>query len=367
MLIRRTLCAVAVLSLACSSDGGKGGGTGGSNDGGASNQGGAGANAGGKGGSTSAAKGGTSSGGGVQVGGEAGAGEAGAAVAEGGSNAGSGGAGSDAGGAPEQDSCPSDSATEPVDFGSLCDPEMTLGSGSALAELGDGSQLVGVTPDELSVAWSAPKGSTLGFFVADRSDPLQPFGDRTEVSANLVALSPDGLRLIALSDDQGALLELSRAAVGAAFGEAEEGAFSLLDADARENGYGFLDAVVSADDRSLFFNVISAEAMGSALRVSKRVGGEPWPVGVPVEGCEFESHGSALRHPTALSSDGLTLFYYDTVRDRARAAFRPTPDDPFVHFIDLGARYQLTPNASCKRFHYWTSAETTRVVVADAD
>jgi hypothetical protein len=109
--------------------------------------------------------------------------------------------------------------------------------------------------------------------------------------------------------------------------------------------------VISPDDRTLFY--LASDGQGDQpLRVSSRTGTGSWPVGSPISGCEFQSHGDLVSQPTGVSADGLTLFFFDWARGQARAAWRSTADGTFEWFTDLGARENAQPNAACDRLYY---------------
>ena len=180
-------------------------------------------------------------------------------------------------------------------------------------------------------------------------------------------MSPDGLRLTSLSFDQSVLVEYVRTARGEAFDAGNDGAFAQLNADALDQGYRVLDALIAPDDETLYYNVSGSEELGSSFRVSRRSGNGPWPVGTPIDDCELKSFGSLVRHPTGASADGLTLFFYDAARGVSRAGFRRTVSGPFVWFVDLGQRYQATPNLACDKLYYSASDERTSLFVATAE
>jgi hypothetical protein len=189
------------------------------------------------------------------------------------------------------------------------------------------------------------------FYVADRSSTAASFDPgQTLPASDYLSLSPDGLRLFALSEE-GRLLELVRTARGQAFGAAAEGAFATLDADADANDLTFFGAIAAPDDRTLVY-LVSDGRSEHLLHVSTRTGTGPWPVGTVIEACELRAHDALYRRPTAISSDGLTLFYDDYVRGIARAAWRETTSDPFVWFVDLGTRTRPQPNADCGRLYF---------------
>lgn len=372
-LLSGGLAAGAVSAQACSSDTGRAPaiGSGGS----AHAQGGAGPNSGGRSGGATAQGGdsGASSGGDPSDAGHPGS----AGVANGGSVGQAGGGATDAGGVggeggvpPNPYSCPSDTNAEPSpSFASQCDPEMTWGKGALVpVDAGDGDQLVAVTPDELTIVWFDSRGSVGTFRLADRSASDAAFQAAAALDAgNVIALSPDGLRLAALSSDQSVLVEYVRPTRAEAFGAGQDGAFSALNADALAKGYRVLDALIAPDDETLYYNVFTGEELEYSLHVSSRSGAQPWPVGQPIEACELKAFGSLVRHPTGASADGLTLFFYDPTRNAARAAFRRTAGGPFVWFSDLGPLYQAMPNQSCDRLYYWASDAESSIFVAAAE
>jgi hypothetical protein len=85
-----------------------------------------------------------------------------------------------------------------------------------------------------------------------------------------------------------------------------------------------LDAVTLPSTNSYLLVTTTVAIGGGAgtLYSSSRATRDPWPVGQAFSECELQSHDLALRHPTGVSSDGLTLFYFDGVRGVARAASR---------------------------------------------
>jgi hypothetical protein len=213
------------------------------------------------------------------------------------------------------------------------------------------AQLVGITPDELTIAWYGYANMDTKAFVADRASVTDGFGMGAELAAgDYVALSPDGLRIVALSSE-GLLVELVRTGRDQPFGAPAEGTFATLDADASENELTFSGAVIAPDDRTLYYLVNDGQS-DQPLRVSTRADSGPWPVGTPIEACEFQTHGGLQRVPTGVSADGLTLFFDDFVRGVSRAAWRETANEPFVWFIDLGTRSHPQPNTACNRLYF---------------
>ena len=328
-------------------DGGTSGTSGNAGQGGS-----AGADPGGAGGAPDGGVGGTAQGG------MAGAEEPGGAGGEatGGSSGSAGSAG--------YPSCPSDTNPgNPPDNGALCDPTSTWGMTTDLPLMDGASQLVSITPDELTIVWVGIADMLETTYFADRATTGVDFGaGQTLEFETYVALSPDGLRLVTISD-AGELMERVRPARGEAFAAAAEGAFSTLDEHARTNSLTFQGAVISPDDRELYY--LESDGMDDQpLRISQRTGTGPWPVGTAISACEFQTVQGVLRVPTGVSADGLTLYFNDFVRGISRAAWREVADGPFVWFSDVGTRGRPQPNATCSRLYF---SATTGPGYAEAD
>jgi hypothetical protein len=291
--------------------------------------------------------------------GGAGSGEGGGPAGEGGA-AGGGAVGgvaasSGSGGSAPSFDCEDNGAELPVDYDPLCDPNARWGEGESVPLPVSGTDmLASVTADELSIAWSAEAGFGIAYFVADRASASDDFGtpqhldDEAFAPAQKLALSPDGLRVLASVD--GLLLVATRAARGDAFGPLEPGECAEIDALAEAGGQILGDPVIAPDDLTLYYSILSG-ASEATLHVSTRTGGEPWPPGVPLTECELDRHELGVRQPTGVSADGLTLFFFDSARGLSRAAFRSALDAPFAAFVDLPG-YAPQPNAACDRLYY---------------
>jgi hypothetical protein len=301
-------------------------------------------------------------------------GEAGTGVGAVGGDAGAGGA-DDTGGAAGTggggtggsviDPCPSDiDPGDPPMIAADCDPTATIGTGTAVPI--DSNMptegLIAVTPDELTIAWFSAVGAAGAYLFADRASEDDDFDPSVQGPPYMVGLSPDGLRLVTLASD-GTYLEHTRAARGSVFGSPSEGAFSTINADARASRLLLADCVISSDDRTLYYTAAGADTEDT-LRVSRRTGTGDWPVGDEVTQCELKSYGSLGPHPTGVSDDGLTLFFFDSSRGTTRAGWRETPTSPFVWFRDLGEQGAAQPNTACNRLYYSSGTTTAGILVA---
>lgn len=252
------------------------------------------------------------------------------------------------------EACPSDNASAPTSFSGVCSVEMGWGAGTTVAVAnGVSPTFIAITPSELTLLWSEPESSLPVYFLADREAVDGTFGEPQELPfTNLVGVSPDGLR-VTVQEGDGTLTEATRAARGDSFGELQPGAYAELDNDAAAHHLALGDIAISADDRSLYY---SARALDEAtvypLRVSQRTGSEPWPVGTVIQACELKAYAEFGPHPTAVSADGLTLFYFDTARRKPRVAFRASVNAAFSWFDDLPGFGGGQPNAACDRLYF---------------
>jgi hypothetical protein len=320
--------------------------------------------AGGSAGRSSGGKGGAggeggreASGGSADTGGASGADDGGTGSGQGGADA---SGGTDTGGSAgiaiagrgqEPDPCPEPPDDPPTAPG-MCEPGASFGAGEPVAVMADAADpLVAITPDELTILFLHVT-SVGQAMIADRADPSDDFGTPVPVGIDgVVGMSPDGLRVIVRGFD-GALSEAERSGPGEDFGAPAEGPFTLINAAAAGDGTSVTAPIIAADDRTLYYLAVSPEGTEYPLRVSTRAGAGVWPVGTAVEACELKSFQGFNPTPTGVSSDGLTLFYWDSFYGTARAAFREDVDGPFVWFDDLGPLVAAQVNAACNRLYY---------------
>ena len=284
-------------------------------------------------------------------GGESESGSAGAPI-DGSAGAAEGGAG----GATPQPlpfPCPSDELVEPPSLDTVCSPTLTPGQREPLLTESGAATLLGVSSDELTVVWSTTGVLGAAFMVADRPSLEEPFGRaQFELEGSVVALSADGLRVVAVAMDGSRYFEISREVRGGRFSVESDEAFVQLNAQAEEQGLKYAGGALSADGLHFAYLAFASDDERYPVRVTHRDHvAEPWPAGEQLELCELEAHESRSRRPTAFSSDGLTLFFHDPERGRSRAAYRATIDDPFEWFIDLAPLGSVYPNAACDRLY----------------
>lgn len=261
----------------------------------------------------------------------------------------------------------------PVGEPPVCLHDATWGDHTQLAISAPGDDLLqAVTHSGNTIAWK--NGDT--FYVADRDldyvlkpgERGLPFDSPMPVTGSAaytsVALSPDGLTLIALRSDL-TVVELERSA-GEAFDDASPGAGDFSDFNATLGtiptaNQVLRDAVMSADGESFFFSHFADGQSGSHGTVyeSRRSGGA-WQYGSSNLGDLLVAEAEARRVPTGVSGDLLTLFYRDEVEGDFRAAWRVNSTVPFMHTeaIPLGeATVAAAPNGACTTLHYSAQGE----------
>ena len=136
-----------------------------------------------------------------------------------------------------------------------------------------------------------------------------------------------------------------------------------IDLDAGVQAASVADPILSADGLSLYYSVIGPSLKGPSIFVSHRTGDEDWPLGKPLDECELNRSKDGARHPSALSVDQRTLFYYDELRAIERAAWRPAPDRPFDTFVDLPMISAVQVNGACDHLYYSQSDSSDRLNV----
>jgi len=292
-------------------------------------------------------------------GGQSGSGHSGETSAEAGQG-GSSSAGTGSVDMPMAGAGPVPDPTPPVGDPPICPHDKSWAQGTRLAISGAGDDVLqAITPDELSIAWK----NGAHFYVADRDDSAAAFGAPHEVANgaqyNSVALSSDGLLLVAIRDDLRVVEQVRTA--GEAFSDPDPGPGDFQDFD---NTLATIplpnqvltDAVLGGDDASFFFSHYLSSDAGSrpSLRESRRSNGG-FSFGGPNPGELLYASGAKRRVPTGVSSDLLTLFYFDQVKGDFRAAWRINTQEPFTYSETLspGAGTQAAaPNQACNRLYY---------------
>jgi hypothetical protein len=330
-------------------DGGSTGGSGGSGPtgtGGTGMTGGAGG-AGATGGSTTGGAGGASggSGGAGATGGSSG-GTGGSTGGSGGSTGGSGGS-TDGGTPPDGGIDPNPARCKASIVWAFLERVESIPS-DHLARLG------GISPDELTAAWTSGSGDV---YVADRATYKDAFGAPVKVNAaalasDRVAVAPTGNALIAVSADRGSFIGFERPSRDAAWVVSNGLEFTQVKV-VFEGGALVSEPVLSGDKRSFFFLVTPPGQPAHLREAAWDPVQRSWGLPSRVPNVEFEqAAGGKRRRPTGMSADGRTLFFFDEATNVERAAWRDAPSSPFQLFKDIGAFGEAIPNLRCDTLYY---------------
>jgi hypothetical protein len=251
----------------------------------------------------------------------------------------------------------------------VCLSSRVFASPVTLAGLPSGSaRLAAITPDELTIAWIDKSTTPPRIMFADRAAPTDPFGAAAAIAPATAylgdegaALSPDGTRLVVvLASGKGFTEYVRSIRPGSFFAQPSDVQFQAMN---QTLGFEmpaaevFSAPIVGADDQHFYY---SRHGGGTAETVyeSTRKGNIPWTVGVAPTGDAVQSFCGRGRRPSGISSDLLTIFYWDEASMSERAAWRASPTAPFTGGIDLGARPDTQPSQSCTRIYHTLPASS---------
>jgi len=260
----------------------------------------------------------------------------------------------------------------------VCSPSAEWGPAETVPISDGDDTIAAITPDERTIAWFRVGGPSAELLVADRASAEMPFDAPLAVVpqggmfGTGAALSPDGLALVVISSDARSLVALVRPSRGEAFATAAPGSQAELALAPLNAAFGAMaadvtvaDPVLSSSGNILLYSVVAAD--GATMHSATRDGKGVFAAGVGLPDCELRTHGHGKsRRPTGMSADGLTLFYFDEVRDSARQAFRASLAAPFSVFVDLGPRIGVQANAACDALYSSHSTAGTTEIVREA-
>ena len=260
----------------------------------------------------------------------------------------------------------------------LCSPSAEWGPAQTVPITDGDDTIPAITADERTIPWFRVGGPSAELLVADRASADVPFGDPLAVAppdgmfGTGAALSPDGLELVVVSSDARGLTALVRPSRGEPFATAAPGSQAELALSPLNATLGTMaadvtvaDPVLSSSGNLLLYSGVAPE--GATMHAATRDGKGVFAAGVALPDCELRTHGHGKsRRPTGMSADGLTLFYFDEVRDSARQAFRASPAAPFSVFVDLGPRIGVQTNAACDAIYSSHSTAGTTEIVREA-
>jgi len=260
----------------------------------------------------------------------------------------------------------------------VCPSGVTWDTGTLLTVSTGQDTFGAITPDELTLVWTTGgDGGPTSVYYVDRAAattafvnplPLPLAADSFRVGP--LAVSPDGLRVVAQATDT-SFFALTRGARGSAFNSVPSTTeFADVNSDLTmgETVVELGDPVVGQKDQTFYYSryPVTASVGLPTVVESSRVGSAPWADGVSVDGTSLlEVAGGRRRRPTGVSSDDLTLFYWDQVSGMEMMVWRSTLSGAFANATSIGARAGAQPNAACTALYYSAaSAAGTSLYVA---
>ena len=250
----------------------------------------------------------------------------------------------------------------------VCSQTAVWGAGTPLAiSTSSDDELDSITPDALTIAWTEGTGSSATLEIADRASTTDPFGAPQSLAAgqftaDRVALSPDGLRLVVVNADAQGFSELTRSArtSSSAFGAAATGSYTNLNG-ALSSGLSYGDPLLGADDAVFYYSVYGGSQTATIYRTARLLQGDTWPTGAALASSTgLAAQGTLRRRPTGISSDEQTLFFFDEVMGIERAAWIDLSTGAYDAFVDLAGYRLASPVSACDALYY--SAQGTSSV-----
>jgi hypothetical protein len=252
----------------------------------------------------------------------------------------------------------SGSFTGPPIGDASCNPSAAWGTGTLLAASTSTDDLLdAITPDELTIAWTEGASGARFVYYADRTSASSAFGSpqnlgQNNFTADRVALSPDGLRIVVVNADAHGFSEAKRGSRAGTFGAFSEGGFTNINADVAA-GASVGDPLIGETDTQFYFSVYGTSSTTTIYRSLRLTTSDPWGNGGALDVASgLLEVGSNRRRPTGISSDGRTLFFYDQVSSTERAAWINEGTGVFDSIVDLGARNWAAPSSSCGSLYY---------------
>ncbi len=240
----------------------------------------------------------------------------------------------------------------------LCDPTSTWPNVTRIAGIAaTGFDRFGsISSNALTVAFTSSSGV---IYVADRASTSAPFGTPAQfdpgsvlLANGRVALANSGLRLIATAANGLSFVSFVRPAAGGAWAPSQSNEFVYLAAMIAESGGSMSEPVVSADNLSLFYLLTIGTGTSPILYESAwSPTTKKWSSGTPHNEFGITSAAQVLR-PTGASADRQTLFFFDEVNAKQRAANRASPGAQFDTFFDVAIAPEAAPDQTCSTLYF---------------
>jgi hypothetical protein len=265
----------------------------------------------------------------------------------------------DAGDAATVDATPpKDAAAQETSapFPGICNPTAPWIKPKSAGVSPSNAFLGAITPDELTIAWM--EGTSLVW--SDRKTAGDAWGpaQRVKIGAAAsahIALSANGLKVILVVASGRNFGQVTRKDKGEDFSTTVDStpftsfAFAMGEAPPAAT---LDDPLLAKDDLHFYFTLDVPNANATLRQSARAEATSPWTFGQPITQPELAPTNGKLRHPTGISTDRLTLFYWDEALAEERAAFRLGEDADFSIFVGLGARPDGKVDSACTHLYY---------------
>jgi hypothetical protein len=318
--------------------------------------------------------------------------------------------------APPLDATPADVNYDALAPGpSVCSPSVHWSTGTRLG-FSASARLLAITPDEKTVVWSQTTGTTAVYYVADRASPSAAFDAPVAIApfANLdpsqgLAIASDGLTIVGVRATHTGFSQITRSSAqdpfhgsgriplpppvvpvvdagpppaldgsvsdaavrdaappdagriaesDATIEVADETPLASLNLFAEQFGEHDRAPVLSFDGASLYYN--GDEVGAGTVKVAHLDASSRWGNAEVLSGDLLSSTGPAWKLPTGISTDGLTLFYFDLSNATESVAFRTVTGVPFDTVVALGAYPDAKPTAACSALYFTQGTDIAR-------
>jgi WD40 repeat protein len=209
-----------------------------------------------------------------------------------------------------------------------------------------------ITPDERTLVWTVRQGQNLTVTYLDRADPdaafQPPRSIATDAGDDQVAVSPDGLQLVYVSNDGQRLQVQTRADRTGEFAEVEPIDLGVL-ADALPSGSRYAEPVYGPEGVSFYFATLdSSDHRVRYLSIRPSLSDEfdrPSPLALP------GADSDPVPRVTGVSADEQTLFLWDAATGQTLWAFLDASTLKYADPTSLAQLGPAQPNAACSRLY----------------
>lgn len=219
-----------------------------------------------------------------------------------------------------------------------------------------------LSDDELVVAWAEGTVPNVTIHIAERAKRSDAFAEVDVLDSSDGAFALDrpvlearGFDIAMIDKDRQAWHLFSRQTRGSQFARSAKNIFQELVVFANALGPNELlhDPVWTAAGRSLMFGVAT-----KGIYISDAIlGGDDFQAPVALSArAELKPVGANRKRPSGLSSDRLSLFFFDEVTNKSVFATRTDASGDFTTFTAIGDISDAKVGLGCKTLYYYDGA-----------